>query len=244
MIQKAIDRILGLAKPEILEINGQTYTSSQVYLAKKPTPNPIAVHTLTALVDYLKADQDQIVSDNRLGLIRGLMIHVVDHLNVRVISQFDGVSAVRTEYLVATHEPVKFGFGQYMDQETFVIEVQSKFLDTASRKDILRIAGNLKSEHVRTIEDDGITQVASTRKGISLAQESIIPNPIILKPYRTFLEVEQPELPFVFRLRDARDNQPPVMALFEADGGQWKLDSVDLIRQWLNAQLPEFTVLA
>ncbi|MBE6905330.1 MAG: hypothetical protein E7476_03565 [Ruminococcaceae bacterium] len=46
-----------------------------------------------------------------------------------------------------------------------------------------------------------------------------------MKPFRTFLEVDQPESEFLLRLRpgDKESGTQAEIGLFEADGGAWKL---------------------
>ena len=56
-----------------------------------------------------------------------------------------------------------------------------------------------------------------------------------LAPYRTFLEVEQPESDFVLRV-----NKEAKLALFEADGGFWKLEAVRLVKEYLSDNLKDF----
>jgi len=53
-----------------------------------------------------------------------------------------------------------------------------------------------------------------------------------LKPYRTFNEVEQPESEFLLRLSDGAQ-----VALYEADGGAWKLTARRNIADYLRKQL-------
>ncbi|WP_235888509.1 RusA family crossover junction endodeoxyribonuclease [Streptococcus pneumoniae] len=60
------------------------------------------------------------------------------------------------------------------------------------------------------------------------------PNPVTLRPYRTFSEVEQPASLFVFRI-DKQAN----MALFEADGKRWVADAVGNIAAYLKEQLAD-----
>lgn len=247
MLKEAIDKILSMAKPEIITVGGLEYSSKELHLVTTPRPSSLKVRSLTALVEYLKTDRDSIVNspESETGEVPGLMIHVVDHLNVLVIESLDGEFKTRNVYIHASASPVEFRYGQYQDQESFMIELMTKFTPSSTdRARIMQIVGNLRSEHLATLTDDGVTQIASTRKGISLAQETMIPNPVMLRPYRTFMEIEQPESPFAFRLRDAKDGNPPSMALFEADGGKWKMDATILICDWLKEQLPNFVVLA
>lgn len=62
------------------------------------------------------------------------------------------------------------------------------------------------------------------------------PNPVTLRPYRTFSEVEQPSSEFIFRI-----NQLANMALFEADGGKWRLDAINNIANYLKEELADQT---
>ena len=74
-----------------------------------------------------------------------------------------------------------------------------------------------------TSEDNGVTQTVEARKGIALkAREQVKPR-VPLCPFRTFLEVEQPESEFLVRMREGGE-----IGLFEADGGMWKLDAKNL----------------
>lgn len=61
-----------------------------------------------------------------------------------------------------------------------------------------------------------------------------VPNPVELAPYRTFLEVEQPESQFIFRMKDG-----PRCAIFEADGGAWRNQAITNIREYLKNELFE-----
>ena len=64
-----------------------------------------------------------------------------------------------------------------------------------------------------------------------------MPNPAVLKPYRTFVEVEQPESKFVFRMQTG-----PEMALFEADGGAWRIQAMKNIKEYLEKELKAFEI--
>ncbi|MEB9776454.1 hypothetical protein P4K25_31445, partial [Bacillus cereus] len=61
-----------------------------------------------------------------------------------------------------------------------------------------------------------------------------VPNPVQLSPYRTFVEVEQPESKFVFRMREGAR-----CGLFEADGGAWKLEAMNNIKEYLKEALAQ-----
>ena len=55
-----------------------------------------------------------------------------------------------------------------------------------------------------------------------------------MQPFRTFLEVEQPESVFLLRL-DGNGN----VGLFEADGGVWKLEATRNISAYFEQKLAD-----
>ncbi len=82
------------------------------------------------------------------------------------------------------------------------------------------------------IEDDGVSQITTVKQGVASRAKAKAPNPVKLAPYRTFLEVKQPESDFILRL-DKNAN----LALFEADGGFWKIQAVRLVKEYLSENL-------
>lgn len=71
-----------------------------------------------------------------------------------------------------------------------------------------------------------------------------VPNPVKLRPYRTFHEVEQPASDFIFRMKSERGIS---CALFEADGGAWENAAMANIKNYLEFELADvegFTVIS
>lgn len=72
----------------------------------------------------------------------------------------------------------------------------------------------------------------------------MVPNPVNLIPYRTFLEVQQPASDFIFRMKSSCGVQ---CAILEADGGAWKNEAMNNIKEYLKnalADLKQFTVIS
>lgn len=63
-----------------------------------------------------------------------------------------------------------------------------------------------------------------------------MPNPVKLTPYRTFLEVKQPASDFIFRMKQDKYDGI-VCAIFEADGGAWKMEAAHRIKEYLQKEL-------
>lgn len=124
----------------------------------------------------------------------------------------------------------------YYDQERFLIELQANFVETADLITIMQVAGNIKSGTTANYSDDGVSQKTTIKTGVELA-DVIVPNPVKLRPYRTFAEIEQPESSYVFRIKDAE--RGPAFKLVEADGGLWKNAVMKKIKEYLEFELSE-----
>jgi len=212
-----------------------------------PAPTALALTTLTGLVDYLTANPDGLAKD-------GLIVHVASPTSVVLLTSLESkadapAGAVwslvnRWSHAVATYAPPNAGLGQFMDSEAFVILLQSLFFRTDDREKVLALVGNLKEEAVRQTDDDGITQTVTARAGLVTSAAVAVPNPVQLAPYRTFSEVPQPISKFILRLRSAGQGQRPECGLFEADGGAWRPEAIQSIKDYLGGKLPGVTILA
>jgi hypothetical protein len=232
---KAIELIQASAKAEHTEreIGGLIFSTKKMEpVFFDPRVETLGVHSLTALVDFIKADIDTLDA-------KQIMLHIESPTSVAIASLADGPTMKRTFWARASAPENPFKYGNRYDAETFNIALQSLFVDAADRAAVLLLAGTIKSEAAQTDSDDGITQTVEARKNIAFAQNAKIPNPVTLKPWRTFREVEQPASIFVFRAHDG-----PTLALYEADGAAWKLEAMQSIKEWLAERLPDIAIIA
>ena len=119
-----------------------------------------------------------------------------------------------------------------------------KFIQNNDRDLLLKFAGTVESGTVAQYGDDGVTQKATIKTGLASKGEAILPNPVRLKPFRTFLEINQPESDFIFRMREGRGVE---CAIYEADGGAWQIEAMQRIKVYIQNALndmPQFTVIA
>lgn len=231
MIKEALEYIVGLDKPEIMEICGQKYSDKKLNrVTYNPKADYIEMSTLTGLVDYIKAEIDQMAVH--------MIVQVVSPLEVRLISELD-TDRIRETLAVINGTVPNFQYGSYMDHESFIIALQAKFLENDSRDLLIKFAGTVENGTVSNYGDDGVTQKATIRKGVASKEDALVPNPVKLRPYRTFMEVQQPESSFVFRMRD--DGRGGVQcAIFEADGGAWRNAAMKSVKEYLDFELSNF----
>lgn len=222
--------------PNILEINGHKYTAYKGRLERVQTvkpdreekPDVFEAFSLSGLVDFIKTDVDGLFADASVRHI----VRVVNTRRVEVLSPLHGF--YRERNVVAKCEALvpNIPFDEFMGVDEFQIMLQSRFAESANRALVLQLSGSLRSEQSNRIADDGVSQKVTINKGVSTADDVIVKNPVILKPLRTFYEVDQPESPFILRFDEDAN-----AALFEGDGGAWKLRAVANIRDWLAAKL-------
>jgi hypothetical protein len=120
-----------------------------------------------------------------------------------------------------------FPFGNYLDPDQFIVCAQSR-IEKQGNDDldyVLKIASTIAAEQVQTSEDDGISQKIAVRRGIHLKDSETVQPRVKLAPFRTFTEVPQALSTFVLRARNRGEGIE--LALFEADGGQWRVTAIE-----------------
>ena len=243
MIKEALQYIVGMSPAEVKEYtlpDGKKGMYSDKPLHRLETPVPIAdklyLHTLTGLVDYIKSNTD--------AMAEKMVVEVQSPTKVHLYSQLN--SKRNREYLIEVDAMLPdFAFDVYQDHESFCVGLQSKFLKAGDRELVLKFAGTVENGTVAQYSDDGVTQKATIKTGLASKGAAIVPNPVTLKPYRTFLEVDQPASDFIFRMKEYSGSIG--CALFEADGGAWKIEAMQNIKTYLQKELEgldQFTVIA
>ena len=241
MLEKALKYLVGMGRAEVKNVtlpDGAVQVYSDRHLDRLdryyPLAEPVKMRTLTSLVDYIRAGVD-IMAEK-------MVIHVVSPEEVRLFSMLN--EERDRECMVKVHAQVpSFRYENFMDHETFCISVQSKFIDDPDDPEtdkalLLKFAGTVEQGSVSEYGDDGVTQKATVRQGIASKADAIVPNPVRLRPFRTFVEVEQPCSDFIFRMKEIHGAVS--CALFEADGGAWKNAAMKNIKEYLESELEEF----
>ena len=130
---------------------------------------------------------------------------------------------------------IKMRFGSFLEPEEFIVGIQSCMTEVVANPTdkgiVLKYASAVKDVVEAGIDDDGVNQSVAIKRGIVSKEVSVLPNPVTLRPYRTFCEVEQPASEFIFRVHEG-----PKFALFEADGGAWRNEAMQTIKSWIEEQ--------
>ncbi|GEO70466.1 hypothetical protein [Levilactobacillus acidifarinae] len=190
-------------------------------------PGTILVSTLSSVADFVNQVED--------ATSRGqLLVQVEGPQRVVVKSALDKYGR-RAQFMVAETIYDDFEFNRWYDRETLNIALQSKFVSLPvpegreydDKGTLLRFLSAYKESTENTASDDGVTQTATVATGAASVGTAKVPNPVLLAPYRTFSEVEQPQSQFIFRMHEGMKG-----ALFEADAGAWRSEAIQNIKAY------------
>lgn len=231
-LRDAIDRITDLARPFTLEANGHQFCSKPLVEVKAAefAPTTYEVDTLDALV--------KLILTEGLTLGRRLYVRVDSARKVTVTTTYNGDELRNPYQRFPLYEAVSdvpvVTIGYSMSQEQAIVELQSLYGATPDRGYLLDLLSHIDVNEGVSSVDNGVTQEVNVRTGAVLKQVTPVRPIVQLQPYRTFLEVEQPVSDFLLRV--SKEGEP---ALFEADGGAWKLEAKRSIAAYLAEKLAD-----
>jgi hypothetical protein len=222
--KEALQYLVGLGEVKIIEVEGQQYSTKELHHVIQPIPTALKATTLTALIDYIKSGMDEKFSK--------LLIHIVSPKEVKLYSEVRNDSSRECYIVSEALTPSNIIFNRFLNAEDFNIMLQSSFVESDDKDILLKVTGCIQDKAVKEVGDDGVSQAVTIKTGVAKVGDVLVPNPVILAPYRTFPEIEQPESKFIFRMQSG-----PSAALYEADGGAWRNSAMRDISEYLKLKL-------
>jgi hypothetical protein len=231
-LKDAIDRIVELAKPFTLETRGgHQFCSVNLREVRPEVPSPVrySVDTLEALVKLIRTEgvAQAPLLYVRVDSARRVMVDTTyTHKEYAEFSRLPLYEAVSDVPSISVNESIS--------QERAIVELQSLYAITEDRDYLLSLLSRIDVNQGVSSVDNGISQEVSVKTGAVLKEQQTVQPIVHLQPYRTFLEVEQPASDFLLRLD--KEGRP---ALYEADGGAWKLEAKRNIAAYLGEKLAD-----
>lgn len=212
MLAKMIDKIVSLKQTQTFEIGGQTYTDG--HLTRIPPhvdrPECITVSGLDGICKLIRTEMEKV------GVT--ILVQAKSYKTVEVMTTYLPDFSRNALYRAEADVPgLRTGF---RDRETALIELRSLFIPNEGTQYLLDLLSRITDEKSVSSRDNGVTQVVEARQGVALNAVVEVKPRILLRPFRTFLEVEQPESEFLLRV-----NADKGIGFFEADGGVWRLEA-------------------
>ena len=225
MLAQFIDKIVSLKETKTFEINGQTYSdrSLERIAPHVDRPKMIDVSGLDSICKLIRNEM------HNFGIV---MVRVSNFDEVEVFTTYLGDFSRFYLYRAKADVP---GFRSgWRDREEALIQLRSLFIPGAGTEYLLDLLSRISENSNVSSTDNGVTQTVEARQGIDLKSVVNIKPRVSLQPFRTFLEVAQPESEFLLRV-----DKDKGVAFFEADGGVWKLEAKQNIAKYFETELKD-----
>lgn len=229
MLKAMIEKIERMAGPKVYDIGNEHYASANLVRIdpKKDFPKSISLTGLDSVCKMVVNEANEMFQCDQV------LIQVVDYRRVRVFTTLDGEMDRCWLYECEADTP-RVKTGTFMSHEEAVIQLRSLYIPNSDTEYLLKLLSSVSRESKVSSNDNGVSQTVEARTGVALTTNVEVRPYVNLKPFRTFLEVEQPESMFLLRL----DNDGQI-ALIEADGGVWKLEATRNISAYFEEKLGE-----
>ena len=213
MLKDFVNKLVEMAAPTTLEVDGSVYSNQEMHLVqdRKPMPKCIDLTGLDSVCKMVRNEAEHVGQQ--------IFIQVKDYRSVTVFTSLDADEDRLYLYKCAADTPT-VTMGRYMPYETAIIELRSLYIPNEGTDYLLDLLSSISNESAVTSSDNGVTQKVEARSGIALNSMVTVKPRVNLQPFRTFLEVPQPESEFLLRISERGE-----IGLFPADGGVWKLEA-------------------
>lgn len=225
MLKEFVEKIQSMANEasaKVIEVDGEQYSTQRIYKVD-PTeyrPNGITVNSLESIITLVRNEAVR-YTDNTI------FVQVEDPLNVNVFTTFDDKN--RRDFLyMAKADIVSTPIDQWTGKESLMIALNSVFIPSEDVDYIQSVLQKVTEESKVSSTDNGLGQSIEAQKGIALKENMTLKKRVKLRPYRTFLEVEQPESEFILRADEGAK-----FLIKSADGGAWELAAKSNIKVYL-----------
>lgn len=224
MDKSFIEKIEEMSGIKVIENSKGTFSEKPLHRLENKLPNTLDLSTLNGLVTMIKHEHG--------SYLEPLFVRITSPVEVDVFGAMRGDNQRENPFHAVARLP-HFDFNNYYSIENMIIALKSRFASTEDRDYLVKLLGNITDTKSIQTKDDGVTQSVTVNAGIQMLGETRVKPIVTLKPYRTFLEVEQPESEFLIRLKDGQ------AALFEADGGEWRSHAMANIGELLRNMLKD-----
>lgn len=229
MLKAFVEKINTLNDSEQITVDGYDHVKNGYSIFSPPIVRPVIISTLQGFVEIIP----EIKTEERLFII------VKSPEEVVLVGDIEKKYKYRQTYCGAVldrQQPQMI----WRNTEDFNIFLQSNFEPNDDRSRILSLIGSLSDEMINNYSDDGTTQSVTKKTGISRKERAEVPNPVTLAPYRTFIDVDQPESDYILRMRS---EGAPQCNLFLADGELWKVRAINEIKEFLKSKIKDIPII-
>jgi len=219
-------------KYETIEKDGRTWEIyPQGMLFKEIIPHLVdclRISTLSGLVKFIECFPDIAATK--------LFIHIAGIGQVCLISDPDPTYR-RREYYIEAEAPTDWPEQrEYASIERFIVYLMTHFENDENLVKLLGFLGSIKTEDVLQADDDGVSQQVTVKTGITTVAAATVPNPLELRPFISFPEIQPPKQLYIFRMKKGSDMNP-LCSLTATASPIAHLAIIDRIREYLASKV-------
>lgn len=228
-----IKKIEEMTAPVTFAFGDQTYSSKPLHRIEPHVDRPkaLGVSGLDSAVQLIRREISNFPDP--------VFIRVCGPRNVDVLTTLLPDKSRDTLYQVSGDFP-EHKVGSFQELDAAMISLRSQYIYDLDDPDdgvryLVELLSSITNEESVKTTDNGLTQKVEARSGIAMISTVAIKPRVKLRPYRTFREVAQPQSEFLVRL----DKKQGGFALFECDGGMWKQEAKENIREYFQEELAD-----
>ena len=227
MLKQFAQFLSEMKETKIFDVDGKKFTNDPDLEEIIPHVDRPTVMTVTSLDAICKLVRTEIERN-----VYPLFVCAEEYNKAVVYSTYRDDYTRDTIYMAKADAPgLSLG---WRSQQEMIIALQSLVIPTEASAELLNMLKSMTDESSITSRDNGVTQEVTVKSGVSLAKTVQVKPRVKLIPFRTFLEVSQPESEYLVRVD--KGNQ---IGLFEADGGIWKLESKKNLAVYFERELAD-----
>lgn len=227
MLKAMIEKITELTTPKTYEVDGCVYSSKALEFVQEKHRRPEKI-MVTGLDSICK-----LVRNEAAHVDRRIFIRVCNPREVTVFTTLDNLEE-RFNLYGCTADTPSITIGKFMPYENAIIELRSLYIPNDDHDYLLQMLSSISKDSKVSTSDNGVTQTVEAKAGIALSQMVPVRSRVTLRPFRTFVEVGQPESEFLLRINDHGE-----IGLFPADGGVWKLEATRFVAEYFENELKD-----
>lgn len=224
-----IEKIEELSEPKLVEVDGEKFCKhrlTHIQVDKHPDPAIIYLSSLQSLLEYIEGKNDD---------AEKYLIIANTPTNVSLYGEYLSDFGRRNNFVVCIHDELELPISSWTPQTEFIIKLNTLFSETPDLERLIHVVSNIADVAQNKFDDDGISQEVTMRAGIERLSKETVKNPFMLKPYRTFYEIDQIESPFILRIDKGESGIE--FNLFDSDGGIWQSKIISSIKEYLKTEL-------
>lgn len=227
MLKEFVEKLESMVAPTLFHVDGRTYSSERLCRIDPPRyrPESIDVSGLDSICKLVR-NEAELTADK-------IFVRVADYNRVEVFTIYDDQMTRSYLYRCKADTP-SITVNRFNPYENAVIELRSLYIPNEGTEYLLKLLSSITSESKVVSTDNGVTQTVEAKQGIAMSQMVQVKPRVSLKPFRTFLEVGQPESEFLLRI-----SEDGKIGLYEADGGVWKLEATRNVARYFESELKD-----